>query len=66
MLWIYFIAAALIAWGIYRDLARRETWMIGFGKVVKQKQPGTYWLTIGLRALIFAAVLLAAWYRTRL
>lgn len=64
MIWIYLLAAALIAWGLCKDITRRETWMIGFGKVVRRDQPVTYWSTILLRFLIFAAVLVAAWLRS--
>jgi hypothetical protein len=65
MLWLYLIAAALIAWGIAKDISRQETWLIGFGKVVRKEQPGKYWLTIMLRVLICFAVIIAAYLRSR-
>lgn len=66
MIWIYLAAAALIAWGIARDLSRRETWMIGFGSVSLRAKPGVFWLTIVMRGLLFLAVLAAAWFRNQL
>jgi hypothetical protein len=63
MIWLYLIAAILIAWGIAKDLSRRETWLLGFGKIVRKKNPKMYWLTIGLRTLIFLAVIVAAYLR---
>jgi hypothetical protein len=66
MLWIYLIAAAVIAWGLARDLARRETWMIGFGRVTRRDKPGNYWLTILLRGYNFLVILVAAWFRSTL
>jgi hypothetical protein len=65
MLWIYLLAAALIAWGIVKDLNRRETWMIFFGKIVLREKPRIYWLTIGMRGLIFLAVIVAAYLRSQ-
>ena len=63
MLLIYLLTAALIAWGIYKDLSRRETWMIGIGKVVRRDKPEVYWLTIVLRCFVFLAVIVAAYLR---
>lgn len=63
MIWIYLIAATLIAWGIARDLSRGETWMLGFGAVIRRSKPGVYWLTICLRGFIFLVVILAAYLR---
>lgn len=65
MIWIYLIAAALIAWGIVNDLFRRETWLIGFGRIVRQSNAKMYWLTISLRVFIFLAVLIAAYLRLK-
>jgi len=65
MLWIYLFVAALIAWGIYKDLSRKETWMIAFGKVAQRDKPKTYWLIIGLRVFIFLAVIAAAYLRSQ-
>ena len=63
MAWLYLLAAIFIAWGIFKDLSRRETWLIGFGKIVRKKSPRMYWLTIGLRTFIFLAVVVAAYIR---
>lgn len=66
MIWIYLTAAVLIAWGIARDITRRETWMIGFGKVALRNKPSIFWLTIAMRGFIFLVVLAAAWFRHQL
>ena len=66
MFWIYLAVAVLIAWGVYRDLAKKETWMIAFGKVVRSEKPETYWLIIVLRIFLFMAVVTAACLRTQL
>jgi hypothetical protein len=63
MIWLYLIAAILIAGGIVKDLSRRETWLLGFGKIVRKQKPKMYWLTIGLRTFIFLAVVVAAYFR---
>ena len=65
MVLLYILTAAVIAWGIYKDLSRRETWMIGFGKVARRDKPEVYWLTIGLRCLVFLTVIFAAYLRSR-
>ncbi len=65
MLWLYLVAAVLIAWGLAKDLSRRETWLIGFGKILRKDQPRKYWLTIVLRLLLFFAVILAAFLRSQ-
>ena len=64
MVWLYLFAAALIAWGLAKDLTRKETWMIGFGKVTLREKPAIFWLTVTMRGLIFIAVLVAAWLRS--
>lgn len=65
MTWIYLFVAALVAWGIYKDLSRKETWMIAFGKVARRDKPATYWLIIGLRVFIFLAVIVVAYQRSQ-
>lgn len=65
MLWIYLFVAALIAWGLYKDLSRQETWMIGFGKVVQRDKPAAYWLIIVLRGFIFLAIIVIVALRSR-
>lgn len=65
MLWIYLFVAGLIAWGIYNDLSRKETWLIAFGKVVQRDKPKIYWLIIGLRVFILLAVIAAAYLRSQ-
>jgi hypothetical protein len=65
MVLLYILTAAVIAWGLYKDLSRRETWRIAFGKVVRRDKPRVYWLTIGLRCLILLTVIFAAYLRSR-
>ena len=63
MIWVYLATALLIAWGVARDFARRETWMIGIGKLVRSEKPGLYWLTMALRCFVLLAVVIVTWFR---
>lgn len=65
MFWLYLFAAALIAWGLFKDLTRGETWMIFFGRILLREKPRIYWLTIGMRGLLFLAIIVAAFLRVQ-
>ncbi len=65
MIWLYLLVTILIAWGLAKDLSRKETWLIGFGRITLKAQPRRYWLAIGLRVFILAAVVATAWIRSQ-